>query len=52
MNPKNRGWASHWDAFGRRHPVILLLITLALAFLSTPLLIAASKMTAVLYQDF
>jgi hypothetical protein len=45
-------WSERRDRFVRRHPILLLWIVLALAFLTAPLMIAASKMTAVLYQDF
>jgi hypothetical protein len=45
-------WSQRWDDFLRAHPLVLLLLTVAAAFLATPLMIAASKATAVLYQDF
>ena len=52
MRHDERTWTRRWDDFGRRHPILLLVITLILAFLVSPLMVAASKMTAVLYQDF
>jgi hypothetical protein len=38
--------------FFRRHPGLLWALVLAAAFLTGPLMIAASHMTAVLYKDF
>lgn len=52
QDQQDRTWSQRWDDFGRRHPLVLLLVVLAVAFSTTPLLIAASKVTAVLYQDF
>jgi hypothetical protein len=45
-------WGDRWDGFARRHPWLLTVILLGTAFLAAPLMVAASKVAAVLYQDF
>ena len=40
------------EAFFRRHPLLLFLIVLLTGFLAGPLVMAAGRMTAVLYKDF
>ena len=44
--------ASDFAGFGRKHPLLMYLFLLALAFLTGPLMIAANSMSAVLYKDF
>ncbi len=48
----NGTWTRWWDGFRRKHPLLLWLLVLAMAFLTGPLMIAAGHMTAVLYKDF
>ena len=45
-------WSQWWDGLCRRHPLWLWMLVLALAFVTAPLMIAAGRMTAVLYKDF
>jgi len=45
-------WSQRWDDFCRRHPWVLFAIVLLTGFLAGPLMIAASRVTAVLYKDF
>jgi hypothetical protein len=52
MTEKQPTWAQRWDAYTRRHPWLLWLLVLALAFLTGPLMIGGSSVTAVLYKDF
>jgi hypothetical protein len=52
MNQEQSTWGQHWDAFTRRHPIFYFVVVLILALLSGPLMIAATRMTAVLYKDF
>ena len=40
------------EGFFRRHPVLLFVMVLLAGFLTGPLMIAAGRMTAVLYKDF
>jgi hypothetical protein len=41
-----------WNGFCRKHPALLWVLVVAAAFLTGPLMIAASRMSAVLYKDF
>ncbi len=52
MNQEHQTWARHWEVLSRKHPLIHFLVILGIAFLTGPLMIAASNMTAVLYKDF
>jgi hypothetical protein len=45
-------WSQWRDGLCRRHPLLLWLLVMAIAFLTGPLMIAANTMTAVLYKDF
>jgi hypothetical protein len=46
-------WRPAWrDGFCRRHPWLLWAAVLAMGFLAGPLMMAAGRMTAVLYKDF
>jgi len=45
-------WPQRWDGFCRRHPWLLWALVMVIGFLTGPLMIAAGRMTAVLYKDF
>jgi hypothetical protein len=45
-------WSQWWDGFSRRHPWLLWALVMAMGFVTGPLMIAAGRMTAVLYKDF
>jgi hypothetical protein len=40
------------DNWGRRHPRLVLLLTILLAALATPFIIGATQAAVVLYKDF
>jgi hypothetical protein len=50
--PQTTAWANRWNDFGRKHPWVLALFVFGLTFLAAPLMVAATKLSAVLYQDF
>ena len=45
-------WSQWWDGLCRKHPWLLWGLVLAIGFLTGPLMMAAGRMTAVLYKDF
>ena len=45
-------WPQRREAFFRRHPLLLFALVLLTGFLAGPLMMAAGRMTAVLYKDF
>ena len=53
MSDKKAGtWSQWWEGFCRKHPLLLWALVLAMGFLTGPLMLAAGRMTAVLYKDF
>ena len=52
MNHRQQTRPRRWDTFTRNHPLVYFFLILGMAFLTGPLMLAASRMTAVLYKDF
>ena len=50
--PGVRTWSEWAGDVSRRHPWILLTLLLFATFAAGPLMIAATRVTAVLYRDF